>query len=88
MEITRDKSYRLLLRSGRNYNPRIKATENHGVGGVTPPKARKKLEAELKGGRACLRDAGFVARSTGSGLALGPWKAPGEATAGRQDRHD
>lgn len=55
MEITKDKSYRLLLRPGRNYNLKIKATKNIEVGAAIPPKARKKLEAELKGGWTCLK---------------------------------
>lgn len=53
MEITQDKSYRLLLRSGRNHHLKIKATERFRVGGAIAPKAREKLEAKLKGGWVC-----------------------------------
>lgn len=55
VEITQDKSYRLLLRSGRNHNLKIKATESFGVEGVIAPKAREKLEAKLKGGWVSLK---------------------------------
>lgn len=72
MEITQDKSYRLLLRSGRNHNLKIKATESfRGRGGVIAPKAREKLEAKLKGGWVCLKNVDFVIHSTDSVLALG-----------------
>lgn len=54
MEITQEESYRLLLRSGRNYNIKIKATKNIQVGRYSP-KSQEKLEAELKGGQTCLK---------------------------------
>lgn len=72
MEITQDKSYRLLLRSGRNHNLKIKATESFGVGGGYCPKSQGKVGSKAERRLGMLQNVMFEIHSTDSVLALGP----------------
>lgn len=74
VEITQDKSYRLLLRSGRNYNRKIKATENIGVGRLFLQKPGKKVGSRAERRLGLPQDMMSVIYSMDSVLALGPWK--------------
>lgn len=71
MEITQDKSYRLLLRSGRNYNLNIKATKNIGGVGGYSPQSQENVGSRAER-RPALPQAVMLIHSMDSALALGP----------------
>lgn len=84
MEITQDKSYRLLVKSGRNYNLKIKATENTRVGKIIPPKRQEKAGSRAERRLDLPHHVLFVTHSM---TVWSPWLLKNKSTVGLQDRH-